>query len=176
MRFRKAIYLKNSWLKSFLNFKILNLHMKNQFLKPALLFILIIAFHLSYSQTSELTLTKLWETDTILKTAEAVRYHPEKEMIYVSNIGGVPPNKKDGDGYIALLSKDGKILKKEWVTGINAPKGLHFFNDKLFVGDIDVVVEINVETGKIDKTHPITDAVFINDLDIDANGDIYVTD
>ncbi|WP_100613037.1 SMP-30/gluconolactonase/LRE family protein [Confluentibacter lentus] len=149
--------------------------MKNHF--PVVL-ILITMFQISHSQTTEakVTLTKLWETDTVLKTAEAVRYYPEKEMIFVSNIGGVPPNKKDGDGYISMLSKDGKIVKKDWVTGINAPKGLNFFNDKLFVGDIDTVVEINIETGKIGKTHTVTDAVFINDLDIDANGDMYVTD
>jgi sugar lactone lactonase YvrE len=150
--------------------------MKKQFLKVASLIILFVAFHTSHSQVSEITLTKLWETDTILKTAEAVRYHPDKERIFVSNIGGVPPNKKDGDGYIALLTKDGKMVKKEWVTGIHAPKGLHFFKDKLFVGDIDAVVEIDIEMGKIENNHPITDAVFINDLDIDANGDIYVTD
>jgi sugar lactone lactonase YvrE len=140
--------------------------------------IFIMMFQMSHSQTkkTEITLTKLWETDTVLKTAEAVRYHPEKDIIYVSNIGGVPPNKKDGDGYISLLSKDGKIVEKDWVTGINAPKGLNFFNGKLFVGDIDTVVEIDVETGKIENIHPITNAVFINDLDINANGDIYVTD
>lgn len=152
--------------------------MKKQFVKATFLSLSLIAFHISHSQIkeTEITLTKLWETDTILKTAEAVRYHPEREMIFVSNIGGVPPNKKDGDGYIALLSKDGKIVKKEWITGIHAPKGLHFFNNKLFVGDIDSVVEIDIETGKTENNHPITDAVFINDLDIDGNGDIYVTD
>jgi len=141
-------------------------------------FVILITFQISHSQTQEIeiTLTKLWETDTILKTAEAARYNPEKEIIFVSNIGGVPPNKKDGDGYISLLYKDGKILKKDWITGINAPKGLNYFKGKLFVGDIDAVVEINIETGKIEKTHPVTNAVFINDLDIDTNGDIYVTD
>lgn len=150
--------------------------MKKSFPKVALYILLLISFQTSYSQTANIELTKLWETDTILKTAEAVRYHPESEKIYVSNIGGVPPNKKDGDGYVALLTKDGAIIKKEWITGLNAPKGLHFFKGKLFVGDIDTVVEIDIETGKIEKNHTITDAVFINDLDIDANGDIYVTD
>ncbi len=125
---------------------------------------------------AEITLTKLWETDTILKTSEAVRYHPEKDIIYVSNIGGVPPNKKDGDGYIALLGKDGKIIKQKWITGINAPKGLNFYNGKLFVDDINEVVEIDMETGAIVKKHTIEGAVFLNDLDIDSNGDIYVTD
>jgi outer membrane protein assembly factor BamB len=150
--------------------------MKKSFPKVALYILLLISFQASYSQTTNIELTKLWETDTILKTTEAVRFHPESEKIYVSNIGGVPPNKKDGDGYVALLAKDGAIVKKEWVTGLNAPKGLHFFKGKLFVGDIDTVVEIDIETGKIEKNHTITDAVFINDLDIDTNGDIYMTD
>ncbi|MGE5944940.1 MAG: hypothetical protein ACM31G_11440, partial [Flavobacteriales bacterium] len=152
--------------------------MKKHILQTAVLVIMLITFHISHSQTqgTEITLTKLWETDTILKTAEAVRYYPGKEMIFVSNIGDVPPNKKDGDGYISLLSKDGKIVKKDWVTGINAPKGLNFFNGKLFVGDIDTVVEIDIETGEIEKKYIVNDAVFINDLDIDTNGDVYVTD
>ncbi|PKQ46552.1 SMP-30/gluconolactonase/LRE family protein [Confluentibacter flavum] len=152
--------------------------MKKNIPLAVILVIMLMTFHISYSQTkkTEITLTKLWETDTILKTAEAVRYHPGKDIIYVSNIGGLPPNKKDGDGYISLLSKNGKIVKHDWVTGIHAPKGLNFFNGKLFVGDIDTVVEIDVETGKIENKHPITNAVFINDLDIDTNGDIYVTD
>src|SRR5690606_15287763 len=122
------------------------------------------------------TLTKLWETDTVLVTSEAVRFHPEKEIISVSNIGGTPPNKKDGDGYISVLSKDGKIINKDWVTGINAPKGLHFYNGKLFVDDIDEVVQIDMETGTIEKKHAIEGAIFLNDLDIDANGVIYMTD
>lgn len=122
------------------------------------------------------TLTKLWETDTVLVTSEAVRFHPEKEIIYVSNIGGMPPNKKDGDGYISVLGKDGNIIDKKWVTGINAPKGLHFYNGKLFVDDIDEVVQIDMETGTIEKKHAIEGAVFLNDLDIDANGAIYMTD
>ncbi|WP_100615295.1 SMP-30/gluconolactonase/LRE family protein [Confluentibacter citreus] len=148
----------------------------NKYISVAAIFIMMFQMGHSQSKQTEMSLTKLWETDTILKTAEAVRYHPEKDIIYVSNIGDVPPNKKDGDGYISLLSKDGKIVKKDWITGIHAPKGLNFFNGKLFVGDIDTVVEINIETGKIEKTHTVTDAVFINDLDIDTNGDIYVTD
>ncbi|WP_111309467.1 hypothetical protein [Confluentibacter sediminis] len=128
------------------------------------------------NSNTEITLTKLWETDNVLKTSEAVRYNPEKDIIYVSNIGEMPPNKKDGDGYIALLGKEGEIINQKWVTGINAPKGLNFYNGKLFVDDINEVVEIDLETGSIVKKHTIEKAVFLNDLDIDLNGDIYVTD
>lgn len=125
---------------------------------------------------ADITLTKLWETDTVLKTSEAVRYNSQKELIYVSNIGGTPPDKKDGDGYIAILDKQGKIINKNWVTGLNAPKGLNYYKGKLFVDDIDEIAEIDIETGAIVNKHAIEGAVFLNDLDIDTNGDIYATD
>lgn len=125
---------------------------------------------------NEIKLTKLWETDTLLKTCEAVRYNINTGVIYVSNIGNVPPNEKDGDGSISIISKEGKIISKNWVTGINAPKGMNYFNDKLYVADIDEIVKVDIPTGIIEKKYLIKDSEFLNDLDIDVNGDIYVTD
>jgi len=125
---------------------------------------------------TEIVLTKLWESDTLLKTCEAVRYNKEKGVIYVSNIGNVPTDEKDNDGSVSIINLDGEILKKHWVTGINAPKGLSFFNDKLFVTDINEVVKIDIETGSIEKKYGVENAVFLNDLDIDKNGDVYFTD
>ncbi|MFD0836377.1 hypothetical protein ACFQ0I_11405 [Mariniflexile aquimaris] len=125
---------------------------------------------------TEIELIKLWETDTLLKTCEAVRYNKKEGVIYVSNIGNVPTNEKDNDGSLSIINLNGKILKKNWVTGLNAPKGLSFFNDKLYVTDINEVVKINIETGSIDKKYEVDKAIFLNDLDIDTNGDVYFTD
>lgn len=124
----------------------------------------------------EITLTKLWETDTLLQTCEAVRYDSKKNIIYVSNIGGMPAAEKDGDGTISILNENGEILNQNWVTGLNAPKGLNFFGSKLYVTDIDEIVRIDIETGAIEKKFKIENAIFLNDLDIDTNGDVYVTD
>jgi len=124
----------------------------------------------------EITLTKLWETDTLLKTCESVRYDVDKKSIYVSNIGGVPPSKKDGDGSISIINLDGKIINQNWTTGIDAPKGIDFFNEKLYVADIDAIVRIDKKTGVIEKKYPVSDAIFLNDVAIDSNGDVYVTD
>lgn len=123
-----------------------------------------------------ITLTKLWETDTMLKTCEGVRYDASKNSIYVSNIGGVPPDKKDGDGSMSIINDQGKILNQNWVTGCDAPKGIDFYDDKLYVADIDVILKINKETGVIEKKYHVTEAVFLNDVAIDTNGDVYVTD
>lgn len=125
---------------------------------------------------TEINLTKLWETDTLLKTCEAVRYNKEKGVIYVSNIGNVPPSEKDGDGSLSIIDKSGKIINQNWVTGMSAPKGTHFYNDKLFVTDIDEVIEIDIPTNTINKKYKVNNAVFLNDLDIDTNGDVYFTD
>jgi hypothetical protein len=136
----------------------------------------LLAFKQNKKMVSEVTLTKLWETDTLLKTSESVKYHPEKDVIYVSNIGGVPPGKKDGDGSISIINKEGRIINKSWVTGIDAPKGLGFYKDKVFVPNIDEVIRIDINTGAIEKKYPVKEAVFLNDLDVDTNGDVYFTD
>lgn len=125
---------------------------------------------------STVTLTKLWETDTLLKTCEAVRYDAAKKIIYVSNIGGVPTNSKDGDGTMSILNLDGNIINQNWTTGIDAPKGVDFYNDNLYVADIDAIVKINRKTGQVEKKYEVPNAVFLNDVAIDTNGDVYVTD
>ncbi|MEN3324188.1 hypothetical protein VP395_10640 [Mariniflexile soesokkakense] len=125
---------------------------------------------------TEVILTKLWETDTLLKTCEAVRYNKEKGVIYVSNIGGVPPSEKDGDGSMSIINIEGEIINQNWVTGMSAPKGTHFYNDKLYVTDIDAIIKIDIKSGSIEKRISVENAVFLNDLDIDTNGDVYFTD
>ncbi|WP_397363089.1 SMP-30/gluconolactonase/LRE family protein [Olleya sp. R77988] len=122
------------------------------------------------------TLKQLWKTDTLLTTCEAVRFNAEKNVVYVSNMGAVPPDAKDGDGTLSILYTNGKVLTQNWVTGLNAPKGINIYNGKLYVADIDEVVKIDVETGTIEKHIKIEGAKFLNDLDIDTNGNVFVTD
>lgn len=123
-----------------------------------------------------ITLTKVWETDTLLKTCEAVRYDVNKHVIYVSNMGNVPTDAKDGDGSMSIISTDGKTLNKNWVTNMHAPKGANYYNDKLYVADIDAIIKIDIKSGLVEKTITVHNDVFLNDVDIDTNGDVYITD
>jgi len=96
-----------------------------------------------------------------IKTPESAQFY--KNKIYVSNIGNLPPNRKDGDGFIAVLNGKGefeKILSK----GLNAPKGITFVKEKLYVTDIDTVVAIDIKSGKVVKKIPIKEAKFLNDI------------
>jgi len=118
---------------------------------------------------------KLWET-TGLKTPESALPDPSGGFAYVSNINGSPTD-KDGNGFIAKISlKDGKIIALEWAKGLDAPKGLALANDRLYVSDIDRLVEIDAKTGKILARYDAPGATFLNDVAADGEGRIYVSD
>src|SRR5687768_16390910 len=122
------------------------------------------------------SLTKMWETDTMFLTPESVVYNPANDILYVSNIGGVPAIKKDGDGFISQVRMDGKIINLKWVTGFDAPKGMAIMGTTLYVTDIDRLKAIDTKTGKILNTWKIPGAKFLNDVAMSTDSIIYFTD
>ncbi|MEO9850563.1 MAG: ATP-binding protein [Reichenbachiella sp.] len=121
-------------------------------------------------------LVKTWETDTTLTTCESVIYDELRDVLYVSNINGVPPTAKDGDGFISIISTDGEVINLNWVTEISAPKGMGIVDSSLFVTNIDEVVEIDIPSGVIVKRYPVTDAQFLNDIATSSDGDVFISD
>lgn len=116
-----------------------------------------------------------WSSDTTLKTPESVLFDKTRNIIFVSNINGQPDG-KDKNGFISKLTPDGKIETLEWVKGLDAPKGLGVYQNKLYVTDITKLVEIDIEKGKIVKTYEVPGAVFLNDVTIDSAGLVYFSD
>lgn len=121
------------------------------------------------------TLTKLWETDTLLTTCESVVYDAINDVLYVSNINGTP-SEKDGNGSIGKVGMDGQIINANWVTGMDAPKGLGLHNGMLYANDIDKVLKIDVSTGTIVSTIPVDGAIFLNDITVSPDGVVYASD
>ncbi|MCD4731928.1 MAG: hypothetical protein K8R74_15080 [Bacteroidales bacterium] len=121
------------------------------------------------------SLQKIWETPEILTTCESVCYNDATKTIFVSCIDGNPTD-KDGNGFISQLSITGEIITLKWVTGINAPKGMGIYGNKLYVTDIDKVVEIDIVQAVIIKEYKVEGAKFLNDIIISASGDVYISD
>lgn len=121
-------------------------------------------------------LRHLWDTDKTLTTAESVLYDKTNNLLYVSCINGVPPDKKDGDGFISKVGLDGKIISLKWATGLSAPKGMGIVGNTLYVTDINQLVSIDMTTGKIVKTWKVKEATFLNDVSTAEDGTVYFTD
>lgn len=121
-------------------------------------------------------LTKKWETEASLKTPESVLFDGAGKVLYVANIDGKEPWTKDGKGSIGKVGLDGKVIAAEWVTGLEAPKGMGLHNGKLYVADIDRMVVIDVAKGAIAKTIPVPGAQRLNDVSVAKDGTVYVSD
>ncbi|HEY0272468.1 MAG TPA: ATP-binding protein, partial [Chitinophaga sp.] len=119
------------------------------------------------------SIRKIWETDSILAIPESVL--PQPEGLYVSLING-PAWGADGQGGVARLSRQGRIIDTTWITGLNAPKGLARRGDRLYVADLGELVVINIPQGKIDHKLPLPGASGLNDVTVAGNGTVYVTD
>lgn len=94
--------------------------------------------------------------------------------IFVSEIGEFG---KAGDGKITVFAEDG--TRTTLADGLNDPKGLDLFNGELYVADVDQIVRIGLDGSKAVIARPgdfPQKPVFLNDLEIDGLGNVYVSD
>lgn len=122
------------------------------------------------------TLEEVWSTDTVMRTPESVLFDPDNQVLYVSNINNFDQENKDGDGFISKLSTDGNVEELQWVSGLNDPKGMGVYEGKLYVADLDEIVEINLESGEVENKYMVEGASFLNDVAVGPDGKVYVTD
>jgi len=120
-------------------------------------------------------LEKVWTTPEGLNVPESACFNEAERTIYVSNIVGMH-NIKDGIGYISKLNEKGEFIEKEWVKGLNAPKGVVCTRKKLYVTDIDRVVEVDLKTGRIKKMYSNRKSKSLNDITVSSLGRVYVSD
>ena len=139
----------------------------------SLLTYLILGGHLAFAQT--VSVKEVWTLSEGLNKPESVVYDKTNKVLYVSNING-KGREKNGLGYISKVSLDGKLIKQEWIKGLNAPKGLALRDGKLYVSDIDTLVVVDVKSEKVIKSYPTEGGKFFNDVTIDKQGKVYVSD
>ncbi len=128
---------------------------------------------------AQVDLELLWETEG-LRTPESVLFYPgegdvEAAYLLVAEIEG-EGEALDGKGGIAKLSLEGEILDKNWVRGLNAPKGMGIADGILYVADVLEVVAIDIKTQEIVDRVEVPDAIFLNDIAVDKNNVVYVSD
>src|SRR5262249_19909251 len=84
--------------------------------------------------------------------------------------------------FIARLTPDGTVATLKWIEGgkgkitLNAPKGMTFMGDNLYVADIDTVRVFDKKTGAPVADIKIPGASFLNDMATAPDGRVLVTD
>ena len=124
---------------------------------------------------SSIELKKVWSTDKVLLKPESVIYNPADGYMYVANINGEDAG-LDSNGFISQLTTEGKIKKLHWSTGLDSPKGMGIYNNKLYVADVNKVSIIDLISGKVDTTIAVPHSIFLNDISISDEGDVYISD
>jgi len=114
---------------------------------------------------------------------ESVRYDPEQDVFFVSNMRGAG-SAKDDNGYIARISASnpdsGSVLAEGGKNGVtlDAPKGLAIHGDTVWAADITALRGFDRHTGAPLATIDFTSqgAVQLNDVAVGPDGTIHVTD
>ena len=120
------------------------------------------------------------QTVTGFAFPESVAYDPGAKVLYVSQFGGteLKPAEKDGNGRIAKVSLDGKILEDRFLPDqgdtLNKPKGIWVKGNRLWVTDIDAVWIFDLKTRQGRKLE-LTGITFANDPAVKGNV-LYVSD
>jgi len=127
------------------------------------------------SSTASVALRPSWVVSDQIGAPAAAVYDRAAGEIYLSQIGG-EGDKKDGDGLISRLDLNGRIVAFSWISGLNAPKFLAIDRRRLWVTDIDEVVGIDIDSGKIGRRIPIIGAKFLTGIAVDEKGTLYVGD
>ena len=138
-------------------------------------FLLMVLSATTLTAAAQHQLEKLWQTDTVVAIPESVLPDLKKGILYVSLIDGGGWD-ADGKGGVAKLGLDGKNYNPNWITGLNAPKGLVMYGNRMYAADISEVVVIDVPNGKIEKKIPIDSAKGLNDITVTDKGIVYVSD
>ena len=141
------------------------------------IYLLLFATIFTASCTSQPSATKSANTAlekiTGLKTPESV-VQAKDGRIFVSEIGEFG---KDGDGQITMIDKSGK--RSVFASGLNDPKGLAVIGINLYVADKDRVLKISPDGSS--SVFAAANAFpakpqFLNDLEADTQGNLYVSD
>ena len=116
------------------------------------------------------------------QTPESVRYDPQHDVYFVSNIEG-SPGEKDGKGSIVRVDPATHaitVFAQSGMNGVelNAPKGMTIVAGILWVADLDAVRGFNIASGQMVRNVDLSKqgAHFLNDITAGPDGALYVTD
>lgn len=116
-----------------------------------------------------------------LSGPEAVHYDSEQDVYFVSNFNGDAAG--DANGFISRVGPDGRIEALKFMVGtveapLHGPRGMRIVGDILWVADADGLHGFDRHSGKHIEFIDFSEHApgFLNDVEVDTAGALYVTD
>jgi hypothetical protein len=132
-------------------------------------------FSCLFTQAQKHSLVQIWATEAVVATPESVLPDLKNNLLYVSLINGGPWD-ADGIGGIGRMTNKGTGYDSNWITGLNAPKGLGMYRNKMYAADISAVVVVDIAKGRLLRKIPVEGASGLNDITVSENGTVFVSD
>jgi sugar lactone lactonase YvrE len=120
---------------------------------------------------------KLWETGEVFNAPESVAYDSKRGFLYISNCNGSLKNGLQyGQQSISKANIKGEIIKADWIDNLTKPTGICISDDKLYIVERFGVVEYDLKQDKVSNKYYIKTSYFLNDVTVDPQGRIYVSE
>jgi hypothetical protein len=104
---------------------------------------------------------------------ESAYFERGSQAWFVSNVAGNEP----GDGSVQRLDSGGNVLDREFLPGLDDPKGIRSHRGVLYVADNTEVIAVRLSDPDDVTRIPVPGAIFLNDVAVDATtGEVYVSD
>ncbi|GAA6211896.1 hypothetical protein NBRC116602_16370 [Hyphomicrobiales bacterium 4NK60-0047b] len=116
---------------------------------------------------------KLLRSVDNLQHPQSISFDKKRLRFYVSQLG---EKAQPSTGSIALLARDGSVINKEWIKGLNQPRGMAMMGGMLYVADGKSLLKIDVEAAKIIKKFEQPTSFYLYDVSASDQGEIYVSD
>lgn len=130
-----------------------------------LLAISLLTYVISFAQHS---LEKLWESDSVtLKGPESVLFDSISNSLLVSSMKS---------GSVVRMGLDGKVIKSDWITGLNSNKGSALLSGLFYTAEPSAVAIVDVDKALVVKRIPVDSAVNLNDVAMNSKGVLYISD
>ncbi len=138
-------------------------------------FLLMVALGTAGLAADATKVVPVWTITEGLQLPECACYDVTTKKLYVSNVA-TDAVAKDGKGFISTVGLNGKVENLKWVAGLNSPKGIHIFENILWVSCVDELVGIDIKKAAVVKRIAPKGAKFLNDVAVDSKGTVYVSD
>jgi len=145
-------------------------------MKKKCLHLILLGLVIHTTLAQDIYLEKIWETDSVFSRPESVVYDSQRQRLYVSNYNGLPKQGEIANDFISIISLDGEILKKKWITGLRAPTGLLIESDYLYIVERDGISKYDIKSKTLIEKMLVEKPGFLNDISSNGTDEIYFSD